>query len=127
MGAVLQIIPLLAVLIAIALAGELAWQYLRWRRLNHGTDIGAMPFSLGLYYALGAKGAGAGIALALFVAAIAIGIANPTLGGYMIFGVGIAALVILMTAYYVWRARATSRRWWRRAEAENDPARNDHK
>jgi hypothetical protein len=124
MGAVLQLIPLLAFLVAIAFAGELAWHYLRWRRLHQGVDIGTMPFSLGRYYGLRAKGAGAGIALALFVAAIAIGLANPTLGGYLFVGVGIAAFVILMTAYYVWRARAISRRWWRRAEAENDPARN---
>ncbi len=124
MGAAVQLIPLIAFLVAIALAGELAWHYLRWRRLRQGTDIGMMPFSLGRYWGLGAKGAGAGIALALFAAAIAVGLANPTLGGYIFIGVGIAAFVVLMTAYYVWRARSISRRWWRRAEAENDPERN---
>jgi hypothetical protein len=124
MSAVLQLIPLLAFVIALAFAGELAWQYLRWRRLHQGIDIGTMPFSLGRYYGLRAKGAGAGLALALFVAAIGIGLANETLGGYLVFGVGGAALIILMTAYFAWRARAIARRWWRRAEAENDPARN---
>src|SRR5712691_9062316 len=123
MGTALQLIPLLAFLVVVGLAGELAWHYLRWRRLQHGTDIGTMPFSLGRYWGLRAKGAGAGIALALFAAAIAIGLANPTLGGYLFVGVGIASFVVLMTAYYVWRARAISRRWWRRAEAENDPGR----
>jgi hypothetical protein len=33
-----------------ALPGELAWQFLRWRRLNQGIDIGTMPFSLGRYF-----------------------------------------------------------------------------
>jgi hypothetical protein len=106
----LELVPVLVWLVAIALAGELAWQWLRWRRLHRGTEIGTVQWSLRRYGGLSAKGAGAGIALALFAAAIAIGLASPTLGTYAFVGVCTATLVILMTAYYVWRARSISRR-----------------
>jgi len=113
MSPVLQLIPLLVWLVALALAGELAWHWLRWRRLHRGIDIGTLPWSLRGYWGLRAKGVGAGIALALFASAITIGLANPTLGIYLFVGVCTATLVILMTAYYVWRFRSFSRRWWR--------------
>lgn len=111
MGALLQLMPAVAFLVVIVVAGEVAWHYARWRRLHPGLDIGTTQLRLSRYWGLHTKGAGAAIAVALFAAAIAIGLANETLGGYLFFGLGIVALGILMTAYYVWRIRAIARRW----------------
>lgn len=119
----LQLIPVVAMLGLSAIAGEFAWHYLRWRLQHRGTDLPLTPFSLRRYWGFRAKGVGAAIVLALYGAAIAVGLANSTLGGYLFFGVGVAVLVIFMTAYYTWRARTIARGWWRRAEAKNDPAR----
>jgi hypothetical protein len=44
--------------------------------------------------------------LALYAAAIAVGFADSTLGGYLVFGVGVAVLIVFMTAYYTWRFRS---------------------
>jgi hypothetical protein len=104
---VLQVLAVMAIFLAPAVAGELAWQWLRQRR-GEGRRI---------------VGVGAAIAVALVAADIAISIANPTLGGYLLFGIGVVTIVIFMTAYYAWRARSIAKRWWRRAEAENDPSR----
>lgn len=78
------------------------------------------PFSLRRYWGFRAKGIGAAIVVALYAGAIAVGLADSTLGGYLFFGVGVAVLIIFMMAFYTWRARSVARRWWRRAEAEND-------
>ena len=104
----LQVLAVIAIFLAPAVAGELAWQWLR-RRRGHGRLI---------------VGVGAGIGVALVAVDLAIDIANPTLGGYLLFGIGVVTIVIFMTAYYAWRARSIAKRWWRRAEAENDPNRN---
>lgn len=69
-------------------------------------------------------GVGAAIAVVLEAALVGIGIANGTLGGYLLFGIGVVTIVIFMTAYYAWRARRIAQCWWGRAEAENDPSRN---
>jgi hypothetical protein len=98
----------MASFLAPLVAGELAWQWLRRRR---GDGRGGV-------------GVGAAIAVVLETAAVAIGIANGTLGGYLVFGIGVVSIVIFMTAYYAWRARRIARRWWGRAEAENDPRQN---
>jgi hypothetical protein len=113
MGAVLQVLPLLAFLVAVAFAAELAWHWLRRWQLRKGVDIGTMPQSLGRFYGLGPKGAAAGFGLALVAGAVALGFANPTLGGYVVFAIGVVTIVILMTAYYAWRLRAIAR-WWGR-------------
>jgi hypothetical protein len=112
MGAVMQLFAFFAFLVAVAFAAELAWHWLRWRRLREGIDIGTMPWSVGRLYGFRPKGAAAGFGLALVAGAIALGVANPQLGGYLVFGIGIVAGVILMTAYYAWRLR-TIARWWR--------------
>jgi uncharacterized membrane protein len=105
---VLQVLAVIAIFLAPAVAGELAWQWLR-RRRGGGRRI---------------VGVGAAIAVALVAADLAIGITSPMLGGYLLFGIGVVTIVVFMTAYYAWRARRIAKRWWRRAEAENDPSRN---
>lgn len=104
----LQILAVVAIFLAPAAAGELAWQWLR-RRRGDGRRI---------------VGVGGAIGVVLVAADLAIGIANPTFGGYLLFGIGAVTIVIFVTAYYAWRARSIAKRWWRRAEAENDPDRN---
>jgi len=123
MSAALELSPLVAMIAISAFAGEFAWHYVRWRRQHRG-DLPMTPFSLRRYWAFRAKGVGAAIVLALFAATIAVGLADSTLGGYLFFGVGVAVLVIFMTAYYTWRLRTIARWWGRGAEAESDPARN---
>jgi hypothetical protein len=105
---VLQVLAVMAIFLVPAVAGELAWQWIR-RRRGSGRRV---------------VGVGAAIAVALVAADIAIDIANPTLGGYLLFGIGVVTIVIFMTTYYAWRARSIAKRWWRRAEAENDPSHN---
>ena len=124
MSAALELIPLVPMLAISAFAGEFAWHYVRWRRQHRGTDLPMTPFSLRRYWAFRAKGVGAAIVLALFVAAIAVGLADSTLGGYLFFGVGVVVLVIFVTAYYTWRLRTIASWWGRGAEGESDPARN---
>ena len=123
MGAELQLIPVVAMVGISAFAGEFAWHYVRWRLQHRGTDLPMTPFSLRRHWGFRAKGVGAAIVLTLYAAAIAVGLADSRLGGYLFFGVGVAVLVIFMTAFYTWRARTIARGWWHRAEAENDPAR----
>jgi len=125
MGALLQVIAIVAFLVVLILLPEVTWHLLRLRRLRSGVDIGTMPWSLGYWYGLRLKGAVVGLAFALVAGVIALGASNPTLGGYLIFGIGLIAAVILITAYYVWRARTIANNWWRRAHAKNDAARND--
>jgi hypothetical protein len=126
MRGALQLVPFVAVLTISAFAGEFAWHYVRWRRQHQG-DLPMAPFSLRRYWAFRAKGVGAAIVLALFAAAIAVGLADSTVGGYLFFGVGMAVLVVFMTAYYTWRLR-TIARWWGRGDAAGrDPARNRKK
>jgi hypothetical protein len=105
---VLQVLAVIASLLAPAVAGEVAWQWLRRRRGDGRRRVGV----------------GAAIAIVLEAAAVGIGIANGTLGGYLVFGIGVGTIVIFMTAYYAWRARRIARWWWGRAEAENDPSRD---
>ena len=38
--------------------------------------------------------------------------------------VGVIAGGFLITAYYIWRGRTIANKWWRRAQAKNDAARN---
>jgi hypothetical protein len=90
-----------------AVAGELAW---RWIRGRHGRRRWF-------------PGVGAAVGILLVAASVAIGITNETLGGYPLFAIGVASLVILMTAYYAWRARAIAFRWWQRSRAGNDQSR----
>jgi hypothetical protein len=113
MGAALQVLAMLAFLVAVAFAAELAWHWLRWRQLRNGVDIGTMPGSVGRFYGFRPRGAAAGFGLALVAAAVALGVANPTVGGYVLFGIGLVTGIILMTAYYAWRLRAIAR-WWGR-------------
>jgi hypothetical protein len=120
----LQLIPLVALLAISVLAGEFAWHYVRWRLHHRGVDIPMTPFSPRHYWGFRAKGVGAAIVLALYLATIAIGLADSALGGYLFFGVGVVVLAIFMTAIGTLWARAVARSWWRRAEAQNDPARN---
>jgi hypothetical protein len=82
------------------------------------------PFSLRRYWAFRAKGVGAAIVLALFATTIAVALADSTLGGYLFCGVGVAVLIVFMTALFTWAARSRARWRWRRAEATSDPARN---
>jgi hypothetical protein len=124
MSDALPLIPLVAMLALSAFAGEFAWHYVRWRRQHWRTDLPMTPFSLRRYWAFRAKGVGAAIVLALFAATIAVGLADSTLGGYLFFGVGIAVLIVLMTAVRTWWTRRIVGSWWRRAEAASDPARN---
>lgn len=35
-----------------------------------------------------------------------MGITNPTLGGYVLSGLGVVTIVIFMTSYYFWPARS---------------------
>lgn len=70
------------------------------------------PFSLRRYWGFRAKGVGAAIVVALYVAAIAVGLADSTPGGYLFFAVGVVVLVIFMTAVGTWGARARARSWW---------------
>jgi peptidoglycan/LPS O-acetylase OafA/YrhL len=104
---VLQVVVVIGIFLAPAVAGELAWQWLR-RRRRYGRRI---------------VGVGAATAIALVAADLALDVANPTIGGYLLFGIGVVTIVIFMTAYYAWRARNIAKRWSRRAEAENDPSR----
>ncbi len=104
---VLRVLAVIGIFLAPAVAGELAWQWLR-RRRGDGRRI---------------VGVGAATAIALVAADLALDVANPTLGGYLLFGIGVVTIVIFMTSYYAWRARSIAKRWWRRAEAENDPTR----
>jgi hypothetical protein len=99
----MQVVALMAFLLATPIAGELAWQWLR-RRRGSGRRI---------------VGVGAAVGTALVAAVVGIGIANRTLGGYLLFGIGVITIVIFMTAYYAWRARSIANRWWGRAEAKN--------
>jgi uncharacterized membrane protein (DUF485 family) len=41
--------------------------------------------------------------------------------GYIVFGVGMVAIIAALTAIYVLRAKAIARKWARRAEQENRP------
>jgi hypothetical protein len=123
MSGALQLIPFVAMLAISAFAGEFAWHYVRWRRQHHG-DLPMAPFTLRRYWAFRAKGVGAAIVLALFAAAIAVGLADSTVGGYLFFGVGAAVLAVFMTAYYTWRLRTIARWWGRGDTADRDPARN---
>ena len=122
MTALLQVFAVLAFLGAFVLLPELVWGLLRLRRLRQGVDIGVMPFGLGYWYGLRLWAAAFGFALALIAGAIALGVTNPVVGGYVVFAIGVLAIVVLMTAYNIWRARSIARRWSRRADAENDPA-----
>jgi hypothetical protein len=123
MSGALQLIPFVAMLAISAFAGEFAWHYVRWR-LQHQSDLPMAPFSLRRYWAFRAKGVGAAIVLALFAAAIAVGLADSTVGGYLFFGVGAAVLAVFMTAYYTWRLRTIARWWGRGDTADGNPARN---
>ena len=123
MSGALQLIPFVAMLAISAFAGEFAWHYVRWRR-QHQSHLPMAPFSLRRYWAFRAKGVGAAIVLALFAAAIAVGLADTTVGGYLFFGVGAAVLAVFMTAYYTWRLRTIARWWGRGDTADRDPARN---
>lgn len=78
----------------------------------------------GVGHGRGPVGIGAAIAVALEAAVLGIGIVNRTLGGYLLFGIGVVTIVIFMTAYYAWRARRIAKSWWGRAQAENDPSRS---
>ena len=105
---VLQVLAVIASLCAPAVAGEVAWQWLRRRRGDGRRRVGV----------------GAAIGVVLEAAAVGIGIANGTLGGYLVFGIGVGTIVIFMTAYYAWRAGRIAQSWWGRAQAENDPSRD---
>ncbi len=105
---VLQVSAVMAFLFAPPIAGELAWRWWRGRRPRSRRVIGV----------------GAGVALVLEAAVVALGLANREVAGYLLFGIGMITIVIFMTAYYAWRARSVAKRWWRRAETENDPSRN---
>lgn len=74
----LQVLAVMAVFLAPAVAGELAWQWLRRRRADSRRILGV----------------GAAIAVALVAADVGIGIADPTLGGYLLFGIGVVTIVI---------------------------------
>lgn len=109
MGVVLPVLALVAFLVAVAFAAELAWHWLRSKQLRKGVDIGTMPGSIGRFYGFHPRGAAAGFGLALVAAAFALGVANPTVGGYVLFGIAVVTGIIFMTAYYAWRLRAIAR------------------
>src|SRR5438132_191848 len=112
MRTVLEIVAVLAFLVAVAFGAELAWHWLRWRQLWKGVDIGTIPGGVGRFYGFRPKGAAVGFGLAIIAAAVTLGVANPTLGGYVLFGIWMIVVVILMTAYYAWRLRVYAG-WWR--------------
>lgn len=49
------------------------------------------------------------------------------MAGYFVFALVMILIVVLMTACLVWYSRAVGKRWWKRAENENDPARRKTK
>ena len=73
MGAVLQIVAVLAFLVALALFAEVTWGLIRLRRLQQGVDIGAMPGGMGYWQGPRLKAAVVGLALALIAGAVAFG------------------------------------------------------
>jgi hypothetical protein len=46
----------------------------------------------------------------------------PLLVGYFIFGLVMLAIIVVLTALYVWRGRSIATKWWKKAEQANDSA-----
>jgi len=72
LGQVLQVLAVVAFLIGLALLPEVAWGFIRLRRLHEGVDIGPMPGGLGFWYGPRLKAGAVGLALALLAGAIAL-------------------------------------------------------
>jgi hypothetical protein len=73
MGAVLQLLAVFAFLVGIAILPEVAWGFIRLRRLHKGVDLGPMPGGFGYWYGPRLKAGAVGLALALLAGAIAFG------------------------------------------------------
>lgn len=73
MAQVLQVLAVIALLVALVLLPEVAWGFIRLRRLKRGIDIGPMPGGMDYWYGPRLKAGAVASALALIAGALTFG------------------------------------------------------